>query len=109
MKAYVVGVGMTKFEKPESRDWQYWDMVKEAGTKALGDVGISYGEVQQVSVGYCFQPSTAGQRAAYELGLTGVPIYNVNNNCATGSTALMMARQFVEGGMSVCWRSGSRR
>ncbi|MEV8015333.1 lipid-transfer protein [Streptomyces sp. NPDC086554] len=102
MKAYIVGVGMTKFEKPETRDWQYWDMAKEAGTKALDDAGISYEEVEQVPVGYCFQASTAGQRAAYELGLTGVPVYNVNNNCATASTALMMARQFVEGGINDC-------
>ncbi|TPQ17321.1 lipid-transfer protein [Streptomyces sporangiiformans] len=102
MKAYVVGVGMTKFEKPETREWQYWDMVREAGTNALEDAGISYAEVEQVPVGYCFQASTAGQRAAYELGLTGVPVYNVNNNCATGSTALMLARQFVEGGASDC-------
>ncbi|WP_030196814.1 lipid-transfer protein [Streptomyces sp. NRRL S-87] len=102
MKAYIVGVGMTKFEKPESRDWQYWDMAKEAGTAALADAGLDYGHVQQVPVGYCFQASTAGQRAAYELGLSGVPVYNVNNNCATGSTALMMARQFVEGGISDC-------
>ncbi|QEU94685.1 lipid-transfer protein [Streptomyces kanamyceticus] len=101
-KAYVVGVGMTKFEKPETRDWQYWDMAKEAGTKALDDAGISYEDVEQVPVGYCFQASTAGQRAAYELGLTGVPVYNVNNNCATASTALMMARQFVEGGLNDC-------
>ncbi|WP_420033397.1 lipid-transfer protein [Streptomyces sp. cg28] len=102
MKSYIVGVGMTKFEKPESRDWQYWDMVKEAGGAALADAGIGYEDVRQVPVGYCFQASTAGQRAAYELGLTGVPVYNVNNNCATGSTALMMARQFVEGGVSDC-------
>ncbi|MFG2623898.1 lipid-transfer protein [Streptomyces sp. NPDC048473] len=102
MKAFIVGVGMTKFEKPETRDWQYWDMAKEAGTAALADAGIAYEQVQQVPVGYCFQASTAGQRAVYELGLTGVPVYNVNNNCATGSTALMMARQFVEGGISDC-------
>ncbi|MFE6165592.1 lipid-transfer protein [Streptomyces sp. NPDC056486] len=102
MKAYIVGVGMTKFEKPETRDWQYWDMAKEAGSKALDDAGISYEQVEQVPVGYCFQASTAGQRAAYELGLTGVPVYNVNNNCATASTALMMARQFVEGGINDC-------
>ncbi|AVZ72708.1 Nonspecific lipid-transfer protein [Streptomyces lunaelactis] len=102
MKAYIVGVGTTKFEKPESRDWQYWDMAREAGTQALADAGISYDLVEQVPVGYCFQASTAGQRAAYELGLTGVPVYNVNNNCATGATVLMMARQFVEGGISDC-------
>ncbi|TWG02766.1 acetyl-CoA acetyltransferase [Streptomyces brevispora] len=102
MKAYIVGVGMTKFEKPETRDWQYWDMAKEAGTAALADASVAYEDVQQAAVGYCFQASTAGQRAVYELGLTGVPVYNVNNNCATGSTALMMARQFVEGGGSDC-------
>ncbi|MFF9910726.1 lipid-transfer protein [Streptomyces sp. NPDC013457] len=101
-KAYIVGVGMTKFEKPETRDWQYWDMAREAGTAALADAGVSYDQVEQVPVGYCFQASTAGQRAAYELGLTGVPVYNVNNNCATASTALMMARQFVAGGASDC-------
>ncbi|GAA3396190.1 thiolase C-terminal domain-containing protein [Streptomyces roseoviridis] len=101
-KAYVVGVGMTRFEKPETRDWQYWDMAKEAGAAALADAGVPYERVEQVPVGYCFQPSTAGQRAAYELGLTGVPVYNVNNNCATASTALMMARQFVEGGIADC-------
>ncbi|MFG2859861.1 lipid-transfer protein [Streptomyces sioyaensis] len=101
-KAYVVGVGMTRFEKPETGDRQYWDLVKEAGTAALADAGIGYEAVEQVPVGYCFQASTAGQRAAYELGLTGVPVYNVNNNCATGATALMMARQFVEGGLNDC-------
>ncbi|MER8047161.1 lipid-transfer protein [Streptomyces sp. NPDC094032] len=101
-KSYIVGVGMTKFEKPETRDWQYWDMAKEAGTAALADAGIPYGLVEQVPVGYCFQASTAGQRAVYELGLTGVPVYNVNNNCATGSSALMMARQLVEGGIADC-------
>ncbi|MFI1187314.1 lipid-transfer protein [Streptomyces californicus] len=102
MKAYIVGVGMTKFEKPETRDWSYPDMVREAATAALEDARVRYDQVEHVPVGYCFQPSTAGQRAVYELGLTGVPVYNVNNNCATGSTALMLARQFVEGGGSDC-------
>ncbi|MFI8928094.1 thiolase C-terminal domain-containing protein [Streptomyces sp. NPDC053474] len=102
MKAYVVGVGMTKFEKPETRDWQYWDMAEEAGTAALADAGVPYAVVEQAVVGYCFQASTAGQRAVYQLGLTGLPVYNVNNNCATGSTALMLARQLVEGGAGDC-------
>ncbi|MGW4884834.1 thiolase C-terminal domain-containing protein [Streptomyces murinus] len=102
MKAYVAGVGMTRFEKPETRDWQYWDMVREAGGAALADARIEYDEVEQVPVGYCFQPSTAGQRAVYELGLTGIPVYNVSNNCATGATALMLARQLVQGGAADC-------
>ena len=101
-KTYLVGVAMTNFEKPESRDWQYWDMAREAGQAALADAGIDYGLVEQAAVGYCFQQSTAGQRAVYELGLSGIPVYNVNNNCATGSTALMTARQFVAGGINDC-------
>ncbi|MFC1429728.1 lipid-transfer protein [Streptacidiphilus sp. N1-3] len=101
-KTYLVGVGMTNFEKPETRDWQYWDMAREAGTAALADAGIDYGLVEQAPVGFCYQQSTAGQRAVYELGLSGIPVYNVNNNCATGSSALMMARQFVAGGINDC-------
>jgi len=101
-KVYVVGVGMTKFEKPGSRDWDYPQMAKEAGGKALADAGIPYEAVEQAAVGYCYGESTSGERAVYELGLTGIPIYNVNNNCATGSTALFMAKQFVEGGLAEC-------
>ncbi len=102
-KVYVVGVGMTKFEKPgRIEGWDYPQMAKEAGTKALEDAGIPYGDVEQVAVGYCYGDSTCGQRAVYEIGLSGVPIYNVNNNCATGSTALYMAKQFIEGGLADC-------
>lgn len=101
-KVFVIGVGMTKFEKPGSRDWDYPDMVKEAGEMALADAGISYDEIEQACVGYCYGDSTCGQRAVYGLGLTGIPIYNVNNNCSTGSTALFMAKQFIEGGIADC-------
>jgi sterol carrier protein 2 len=101
-KVFVVGVGMTKFEKPGSKEWDYPDMAKEAGGKALADAGIPFDAVEQACVGYCYGDSTAGERAVYTLGLTGIPIYNVNNNCATGSTALFMAKQFVEGGLAEC-------
>jgi acetyl-CoA acetyltransferase len=101
-KVFVIGVGMTKFEKPGSKDWDYPDMAIEAGTKALKDAGIDYKEVQQACVGYVYGSSTSGQRAVYQLGLTGIPVYNVNNNCSTGSTALFMAKQFIEGGIAEC-------
>jgi sterol carrier protein 2 len=101
-KVYVVGVGMTKFEKPGSRDWDYPDMAREAGTKAIEDAGIQFDEIEQAAVGYCYGDSTCGERAFYELGHSGIPIYNVNNNCSTGSTALFMAKQFIEGGISEC-------
>jgi acetyl-CoA acetyltransferase len=101
-KVYVVGVGMTKFEKPGSKQWDYPDMAREAGQKALADAGIPYERVEQVAVGYCYGDSTCGERAVYEIGLSGVPIYNVNNNCSTGSTALFMAKQLVQGGIVDC-------
>jgi acetyl-CoA acetyltransferase len=101
-KVYVIGVGMTKFEKPGSKEWDYPDMAREAGQKALADAKIGYDQVEQVAVGYCYGDSTAGERAVYEIGLSGVPIYNVNNNCSTGSTALFMAKQLVEGGLADC-------
>ncbi|XP_072853732.2 sterol carrier protein 2 [Pogona vitticeps] len=103
-RVFVVGVGMTKFEKPGTRaNFDYPDMAKEAGQKALTDAGIPYSAVEQACVGYVNGDSTSGQRAIYHgLGLTGIPIINVNNNCSTGSTALFMARQLIQGGLADC-------
>lgn len=113
-RVFVVGVGMTKFEKPGGRGargadheagkegWDYPQMANESGTKALADAGIEYTEVQQGYVGYCSGDSTSGQRALYELGMTGIPIVNVNNNCSTGSTALYLAAQSIRGGLADC-------
>ena len=102
-RVYVVGVGMTKFEKPGRREgWDYPDMARESGSKALQDAGIDYREVEQGYDGYVYGESTSGQRALYELGMTGIPIVNVNNNCSTGSTALFLAAQAIRGGLADC-------
>ena len=102
-KVYVVGVGMTKFEKPGRREgWDYPDMARESGTNALTDAGIDYREIEHGFVGYCSGDSTSGQRALYELGMTGIPIVNVNNNCSTGSTALYLGAQTIRGGLADC-------
>ncbi|KAM9692599.1 sterol carrier protein 2 [Dama dama] len=103
-RVFVVGVGMTKFTKPgveNARD--YPDLAKEAGQKALADAQIPYSAVEQACIGYVYGDSASGQRAIYHgLGLTGIPIINVNNNCSTGSTALFLARQLVQGGLADC-------
>jgi acetyl-CoA acyltransferase len=101
-RVFVVGVGMTKFEKPGSREWDYPDMAREAGTKALEDAGITFEQVQEAFAGYVYGDSCAGERAVYELGTTGIPIYNVNNNCSTGSTALYGAARSIRGGLADC-------
>jgi len=101
-RTFVIGVGMTKFDKPGTKEGDYPDWAKEAGEIALTDAGVAYGDVEQAFVGYCYGDSTAGQRAVYGLGLTGIPVVNVNNNCSTGSSALYLARQAVKGGLADC-------
>jgi acetyl-CoA acetyltransferase len=101
-RAFVIGVGMTKFDKPGTKDGDYPDWAYEAASKALEDASTRYDEVGQVYAGYCMGDSSYGQRAVYQLGTTGVPVINVNNNCATGSSALFLARQAVIGGIADC-------
>lgn len=100
-KVCVIGVGMIPFSKPGESP-EYNEMARDAIKKALDDAGISYKEVEQAFCGYVYGDSTCGQRAVYEVGLTGIPIVNVNNNCSTGSTALFLARQAIEGGLADC-------
>lgn len=102
-RVFVVGVGMTKFEKPGRREgWDYPAMAKESGTKALEDAGIEYGKIQEAAAGYVYGDSTSGERAIYELGMTGIPVVNVNNNCSTGSSALYLAARAIRGGLADC-------
>lgn len=98
---HVVGVGMTPFTKPGASE-PYTVMGARAAKLALDDAGVDYAEVQQAYVGYVYGDSTAGQAAIYGVGLSGIPVFNVNNNCATGSSALFLARQAVESGMVEC-------
>ena len=100
-KAFVAGVGMVAFGKPGASD-TYDVMAVAAVRKALDNAGLSYDAIQQAIVGYVYGDSTSGQRALYEVGMTGIPIANVNNNCSTGSTALFLARQLVESGAVDC-------
>src|SRR3954447_21531701 len=101
-RTYVIGVGMTKFSKPGTKEGDYPDWAAEAARRALDDAGVRYDKVEQAIAGYCYGESTSGQRAIYALGLTGIPVLNVNNNCSTGSSALYMARQAVKGGLADC-------
>jgi len=102
-RVFVCGVGMTKFEKPGRREnFDYPQMVQESLQQALDDSGLAYQHIQKAIAGYCYGDSTCGQRALYEFGLTGIPVLNVNNNCATGSSALYMAKEFIQGGSSDC-------
>jgi len=97
----VAGVGMIPFKKPGANE-PYPQMAAKATHAALADAGIGYEQVQQAYVGYVYGDSTAGQCALYDVGMSGIPIINVNNNCSTGSTALFLARQAVASGSADC-------
>lgn len=100
-QANVIGVSMVKFAKP-GRNEPYEIMASKAITGALSDAGIALSDINQAYASYVYGDSTCGQTALYQVGMTGIPIINVNNNCSSGSTALYMARQAVESGSADC-------
>uniref|UniRef100_A0A6G1SLQ4 propanoyl-CoA C-acyltransferase n=1 Tax=Aceria tosichella TaxID=561515 RepID=A0A6G1SLQ4_9ACAR len=102
-RVFVVGVGMTKFMKPGPvKNYDYPEMIQEAVEKCLADAGLKYDCVEQANVGYVYGDSACGQKGLYQVGMTGIPITNVTNNCATGSTALFLSKQLVEAGAYDC-------
>jgi acetyl-CoA acyltransferase len=100
-KARVAGVGMIPFATP-SRSESYDVMGERAARAALDDAGIGYALVEQAFASYVYGDSTSGQKALYAVGMSGIPIVNVNNNCGSGSSALYLARQLVESGAAEC-------
>ena len=96
-KARVAGVGMVPFATPSKAE-PYDRMAGQAVRAVLADAGVEYDAIQQAYVGYVYGDSTSGQNALYDVGQTGIPVVNVNNNCSTGSSALWLARQAVESG-----------
>src|SRR5690349_5359917 len=97
----VIGVGMVKFAKPGAQE-PYEKMAAKAIRTALADAGVDYDKVQQAYAGYVYGDSTCGQRAVYEVGMSGIPVFNLNNYCASGSSALYLARQAIESGQIEC-------
>ena len=100
-KVFVTGVGMIPFAKPGASA-PYDQMGAQAARLALEDAGIGYDLIEQAYAGYVYGDSTSGQKALYQVGMTGIPVINVNNNCSTGSTALYLARQAIASSTADC-------
>lgn len=101
MTAVVAGVGLVPFRTPSKSD-SYDAMGERAIRAALADAGIGIRDVDQVFAGYVYADSAAGQTALYGVEATGIPVVNVNNYCASGSTALWLGRQAILGGTAQC-------
>ena len=98
---FVAGVGSTKFGKHLDRTLR--SLGAEAVRAALADAGIARRDIE---AGYCgnalgpmLQGETGvGQNVLWEAGLSGLPIINVENACASGSTALHLGWQAIAQG-----------
>jgi len=99
--AVIGGVGMVKFAKPGAHE-PYEIMASKAVAAALNDAGLGLKDIQQAYASYIYGDSTCGQKSIHELGFPGIPIFNVNNNCTSGSSAIFLARQAVESGQIDC-------
>jgi sterol carrier protein 2 len=100
-RVLVAGVGMVPFATPSKSD--SYDVLAEGAVRAaLADAGVGLADVRQAYAGYVYGDSTSGQNALYRVGMTGVPVINVSNNCSTGSSALFLARQAVASGSVDC-------
>lgn len=100
-RAVIAGVGMVKFAKPGQQE-PYRVMAAESIRLAMKDAGVEAEDIQQALASFIFEGSGAGQHAIYDVFQTGIPVINLNNACAAGSSALFLARQLVEGGAADC-------
>lgn len=98
----VVGVGMTLFGKFPERSPRA--MVREAVDAALADAGLAAGQIEAVYVANVFAASMQGQESVRGqvwldgTALAGVPVFNIENACASGSTALSLGRTSIVAG-----------
>ncbi|HWS75718.1 MAG TPA: thiolase family protein [Quisquiliibacterium sp.] len=99
---YVVGVGMTPFGR--LIDTSIKAMTRQAVDEALADAGVGAGELQAAFFGNASQGHMEGQHmirgqvALRAMGISGIPVTNVENACASGSTAMYLAVNFVRSG-----------
>lgn len=96
-KVVVLGVGVVKFGRYAQVPTE--ELGQRACWGALEDAGLAWKDIQMAFCGHAFQGNTMGQRVLNRIGMTGVPIVNVENACASGSTAFVMAYQSVASGL----------
>jgi acetyl-CoA acetyltransferase len=94
---FVLGVGMIKFGR--YRDKDVHELAAEAARLALADAGTTINDIELMASGNLLQATNMiGQRIMQQIGQTGIPVINVSNACATGSTAFREAFMAVGSG-----------
>jgi acetyl-CoA acetyltransferase len=96
MSAVIAGVGMTKFGKQAERSIE--DIGREALLAAMKDAGVGRADIEEVFCGSSYGGPLIGQRILRDLGMTGIPITNVENACSSGAAALREAATAIAAG-----------
>ncbi|WP_374572227.1 thiolase family protein [Phenylobacterium sp.] len=103
-KIYVVGVGMTPFGRHADKSVK--DLTRAAVADALADAGATMSDVQSAFFANTSQGAlegqfmVGGQIALRAMGFESIPITNVENACASGSTAFHLACAYLKAGMA---------
>ncbi len=102
----VIGVGMTRFGKYPDKGIK--DLVREASEKAIADAGVSIKDIDAAYVGSAVPGLMTGQEmikaqvTLSAMGIDTIPMYNVENACASSSTAFHLAQMAVGAGVYDC-------
>jgi acetyl-CoA acetyltransferase len=94
--AAIAGVGMTRFGKQPERAIE--EIGREALLAAMKDAGVAREDIDEVFCGSSYGGPLIGQRVLRDLGMTGIPITNVENACSSGAAALREACWAVKAG-----------
>jgi acetyl-CoA acetyltransferase len=92
-KVFVAGIAMNRWSLNSRRKW--YDHGSEVAEKVLKDADMEWNEIQAAFCGSCYQGVGAGHQTIAEIGLTGIPIVNVENACSSGASAFRLAYQSV--------------
>lgn len=89
----IAGIGMIRWQRYNDREVH--DFSSEAVLKALDDSEMDWSDIQEAFCGSVYQGTCSGHQVLKEIGLTGIPIINVENACSSGSVAFLLAYQAV--------------
>lgn len=92
-EVWVTGIGTTRYDQYD--DKECFDLGREAILQVLSDAQMEWKEIQAAFCGSVYQGTGSGHQAIKEVGLTGIPIINVENACSSGSSAFRLAYQSV--------------
>lgn len=110
-QAVIAGIGLTKFglyDGQKGRPYKdFWELGSEAILNALESADMEWRDIQAAFCGSVYQGTGSGHQSIREVGLTGIPIINIENACSSSSSAFRLAYQSIVAGFyDICLVTG---